>query len=154
MLLAVVCLLSAITRAQSLRDAGAVRNLITAYTEAWDQADAATLAGFYEQSGDLVIPTGQVFSGPHAIGSFYAQAFEHGYKGSRGEGTIVRLRFVTPEVVLLDGVWSITGAHFDGKESVPERGVFTALVVKSNERWLIRALREQTSATSLQVNSP
>lgn len=132
------------------QDEAQIRKLIPAFTDAWARADAQGIAWLFAPDGDLVIPTGNVFSGRETIGGFYASVFAGGYRGSKGTGAIVRLRFVRPDIAVCDGIWSITGAHDkDGKESAPERGVFTVVAVKQEGKWRIGALREQTSATSL-----
>lgn len=136
----------------SSQDEAQVRNLIPAFTGAWGRADAQGLAQLFAPDGDLVIPTGNVFSGREMIGGFYASVFAGGYRGSEGSGEIVRLHFVRPDVVVGDGIWSITGARDkEGKDSAPERGVFTVVAVKQGDKWQISSLREQTSATSLKI---
>jgi uncharacterized protein (TIGR02246 family) len=137
----------------SNQDETEVRNLIPAFTDAWARADAPGLAALFASDGDLMIPTGNVFSGREAIGGFYASVFAQGYKGSKGAGDIVRLRVLQPDVMVGDGTWSITGAHKDGKEAVAERGVFTFVAVKREGKWRISALREQTSATRLNLSN-
>jgi uncharacterized protein (TIGR02246 family) len=127
-----------------------VRDLIPRFADAWAHADAHGIAGIYAADGDLVIPTGQVISGRDAIAGFYAAVFAKGYQGSKGEGTIERLRFVRPDVAVGDGTWSIVGAHGANGQAAPaERGVFAFVAVKQENQWLISALREQTSATKL-----
>ena len=130
-----------------------VRNLIPAFTDAWARSDASGLASLFALDGDLMIPTGNVFSGREAISAFYASVFAKGYRGSNGAGEIVRVRFVQANVAVGDGTWSITGVHAkDGKDAAVERGVFTFVAVKQGEQWKISALREQTSATDLKSN--
>ena len=133
-------------------DEAQVRNLIPAFTAAWGRADAQSLAGLFAPDGDLMIPTGNVFSGRAAIDAFYSSVFAEGYRGSKGTGEIARLRFLQPDVVVGDGTWSIIGAHDkQGREAAPERGVFTVVAVKHGDKWQISALREQTSATALKA---
>lgn len=134
------------------QDEAQIRKLIPSFTDAWARSDAQGIAWLFAPDGDLVIPTGSVFSGRQAITGFYASVFEEGYRGSKGSGNIVRLRFVRPDTALCDGTWSITGAHDkDGKEAAPERGVFTVVAVKQEGKWRISALREQTSAIRLEA---
>lgn len=146
--------LVATVQAQTPEDEAQVRKLIPEFAATWERADGPGLASFFAPDGDLIIPTGQVFSGREAIGNFYSSVFGNGYKGSTGSGQIARLRFVGSEVAVGDGTWSITGARDKtAKPAPPERGVFTFVATKQTGRWYISALREQTSATSLQVMS-
>lgn len=135
------------------QDEAQVRSLIPAFTDAWARSDATALASLFASDGDLMIPTGNVFSGREAVGGFYASVFANGYRGSKGTGEIARVRFVQANVAVGDGTWSITGARDkEGKEAAAERGVFTFVAVKQGDQWKISALREQTSATDLKTN--
>ena len=137
----------------SKQDEVQIKSLIPAFTDAWGRSDSSGLASLFASDGDLMIPTGNFFSGRDAIGAFYASVFANGYRGSKGVGEIARVRFLQPNVAVGDGTWSIAGAHDkEGKEAGVERGVFTFVAVKQGDRWRISALREQTSATELKTN--
>lgn len=57
-------------------------------------------------------------------------------------------------MALADGESSITGARTkDGKSREAERGLYAIIAVKTSNGWMIRALREQSSATTLSVGS-
>ena len=134
-------------------DEAAIRDLIPQFTAAWAHADANGIAALFAPDGDLIIPTGNVFSGRETIAGFYSSVFAEGYRGSKGTGEIVRMRLVQPGVAVGDGTWSITGARDRaGKDAAPERGIFTFVAVKQQGKWHISALREQTSAASLTVS--
>ena len=140
----------ALSQSQVNNDQAEIRSLIPEFVAAWDRADANALATLFAQDGDLVIPTGNVFSGRQTIAGFYSSVFASGYKGSKGGGEIMRLRLVGSDVAVGDGTWSITGAHDkEGREELPERGLFTVMAIKQEGKWRISALREQTSATEL-----
>jgi uncharacterized protein (TIGR02246 family) len=129
-----------------------VRALIPAFTDSWNRAQPEAIAALFADGGDLVIPSGETFRGRAEIGAFYQSVFARGYSGSVGGAQIVYFRFLGPEVALMDGTWSISGAHDDQQKPRPaERGVFTAVVVKEHGQWRINALREQTSATELKL---
>ena len=135
-------------------DKAQIRDLIPQFTAAWSRGDAQAIAGLFASDGDLIIPTGNVFSGRESITAFYASVLTQGYRGSKGTGEIARIRFVQPGVAVGDGTWSITGARDRaGQVAAPERGVFTFVAVKQDGKWRISALREQTSAVSLTYGS-
>ena len=140
--------------AQGPDDERQIRKLIPQFLDAWGHADAAQLASVFAPDGDLIIPTGNVFSGREAIGAFYSSVFQNGYKGSRATGVIERMRFITPDIAIADGRWTIAGAHDqDGKDAPTERGIFSVIVARKRSRWLMSALREQTSAVTLSAAS-
>ncbi|WP_372785344.1 SgcJ/EcaC family oxidoreductase [Phenylobacterium sp.] len=122
----------------------AVEALQHGYVEAWDRADPAAIAAFFARDGDFTNPTGFHAQGRADIAAFYGQAFAAGYAGSRGGLKLLRTRMVAPGVMVVDGEWSIRGAHTPkGAERPGEQGLATAVLVRTGHTWRIAALREQ-----------
>ncbi len=141
--------LSALAAAAIAAPAGmdaAVAALQQGYIAAWNQADPAKIAGWFAADGDFTNPTGFHAQGRTAIAGFYAQAFAAGYAGSRGGFTVAQARLVSPGVAVIDGEWSIKGAHTpQGAERPMEHGTATAVVVSTAQGWRVAALREQAA---------
>ncbi|HEY2356165.1 MAG TPA: SgcJ/EcaC family oxidoreductase [Phenylobacterium sp.] len=116
------------------------------YVQAWNRADAASIAAFFAPDGDFTNPTGFHAQGRADIAAFYAQAFAMGYAGSQGGFETLRTRLVAPGVLVVDGQWSIRGARTpEGSARTPEQGLATAVLVREGRSWRIAALREQQS---------
>jgi uncharacterized protein (TIGR02246 family) len=127
----------------------AVEVLQQGYVRAWNRADAAAIAGFFSPDGDFTNPTGFHAEGRAHISAFYAQAFAMGYAGSQGSFKALRSRVVAPGVMVVDGEWSIRGAHTpEGGVRAAEQGLATAVLVRAGQGWQIVALREQGSPAS------
>ena len=128
----------------------AIRTLSQNYINAWNRADAEGIASLFVADGDLVAPDGTRASGHAAIRAFYAAAFQRGYSGSRAGISIVALRAVGRDVVIVDGTWFIENARTAGGAVAPrEEGVATLVAVKASGGWRVTAVREQTSATAI-----
>lgn len=129
-------------------DGGAIETLLDRFTQDWAHADAAGIACLFEPDADLVTPYGMKVSARASIEQFYARAFQLGYKGSSGGAHVDSTRRIGPDFAILNGAWSITGAHTaDGKPRPAEHGLFTAVVVRQNgSGWRIAALREMIPA--------
>jgi hypothetical protein len=57
--------------------------------------------------------------------------------------TIESVRFLTPELAIVDGQWTITGARdTEGRELPPIKGRGVEVVQKKGGRWLFVATRE------------
>jgi uncharacterized protein (TIGR02246 family) len=121
------------------------------FLSAWGHADARSIAALFLTDADLVIPTGQLFSGSDTIRAFYQSAFDSGYAASSAEAAILQARLVSTGVCLLDGTWRITGARHGDGPAPEESGVFSALLVYQQGAWKISALREQSSAEKLDI---
>jgi uncharacterized protein (TIGR02246 family) len=88
-----------------------------------------------------------MINGRERIADFYSNAFAHGYAGSQGASEIRQVRTIGSNVAVVEGEWSITDAHDQTThERPPEHGIFSAVLVRHGSKWLIHALREQTSA--------
>jgi uncharacterized protein (TIGR02246 family) len=128
----------------------AIRTLLQNYIDAWNRADAEGIASQFIADGDLVAPDGNRASGQAAIRAFYAAAFERGYSGSRAGISVVALRAVRRDVIIVDGTWFIENARTPAGAAAPrEEGVATLVAVKTPGGWRVSAVREQTSATAI-----
>ncbi|HEY8004611.1 MAG TPA: SgcJ/EcaC family oxidoreductase [Phenylobacterium sp.] len=128
--------------------AAATAVLQQGYIGAWDRADPTAIAAFFAPDGDFTNPTGFHATGRAAIAAFYAQAFAAGYAGSHGGFKPLRARYVAPEVIVIDGEWSIRDAHTPQGAARPgEQGLATAILVRKAGAWRIAALREQEPPT-------
>ncbi len=129
----------------------AITRLFLAYERAWDRSDGKALAATYVPNGDLMIPTGQLFSGQSSIATFYDSVFARGYARTRGIGLAQHVRMLSSNVALVDGTWSIRGVRDTSSKTHDETGVFTAVIVRANSVWKLAALREQTSGKSVSL---
>ena len=128
----------------------AMRTLSQNYIDAWNRADAEGIASQFVADGDLVAPDGIRASGHAAIRAFYAAAFQQGYSGSRAGFSVVALRAIRRDVIIVDGTWFIENARTPGEAVAPrEEGVATLVAVKAPGGWRVSAVREQTSATAI-----
>ncbi|MDQ2945110.1 MAG: SgcJ/EcaC family oxidoreductase [Acidobacteriota bacterium] len=123
------------------------QNVLDAFQRGWQAADAHAIAENFDLNGDLSTPDGGHFASRGQIEAFYAAVFNNGYRGSIGTAHMKSVRLVMPGVALIDGEWSIDGAHdAKGAAKTPEHGLFTGVLVKrkGSGRWEIFALREMT----------
>ena len=129
----------------------AIRQTTSHFSAAWNQADAQAVAEVFSEDADLVIPQGLMMNGRSAIAKFYARVFANGYAGSEGTAAVKQIKMVREDLAIVDGEWSITGAHdASGNIRPPERGIFCALVERQSDKWVIRALRETSGAEHIQ----
>lgn len=129
-----------------------IRPVIAQILSAWNHADAHSIAAEYEEAGDFVSPDGIHAKGRRQIEAFYQQAFSRGYAGSRADAKVVHVRHLTATVALVDGTWNIEPTPAS-KIRRPEAGLFFAVLQWHHGRWLIAALREQSSAIALREAS-
>ena len=137
-------------RAGTAGSAAAITAATTSFTDAWNSSDGDGIARVFMKNGTLVIPDGTMLEGRSAIEAFYRDVFSRGYRGSRARSVVKRVSVLLSDVAIVDGEWSIEGAHTaNGGLRSPEHGIFCAVLVHQNNSWRIAALREQTSATQV-----
>lgn len=148
------CACRAAARPQS-SDELPVRELQLQFLNGWSASDSHAISALFREDADLVIPTGLFIHGRSNIDLFYSSVFASGYKGSRAASEVTQVRFLKPDVALVDGKWSIEGAHTaEGKSAPAELGIFSLVAVKQGALWRISALREQSSAQALRAFAP
>ncbi len=129
---------------------GVAEEMLRAYLADWDRADAGALAAQFAPDGDFINPDGFYARGPAEVEAFYRSAFARGYAGRPATFTLKAARLIAPRVIAVDGVWSIA-AGADGRASPQERGLATVVLVRTPEGWRVAALREQSSASQLNI---
>jgi uncharacterized protein (TIGR02246 family) len=124
------------TTAAPAGDEKGVRETFAAYLKAVQERNAAALAGLFDADGALIDSEGTATRGRAAIEQQYADSFASG-TGLKVEATLETMRFLTPDVVQLEGSAKLTG---------PPPSVtairFSALSVKKAGKWQIAELRD------------
>ena len=119
----------------------ATRTVLRNYIEGWLHGDAEALGHLFASNGDFISPDGLRAVGRAQVTAFYAAAFRRGYAGSHATFSTVAARFLRPDVIVADGVWTITGARkANGETRAPERGIATAVLVHVQSGWASRAV--------------
>lgn len=85
---------------------------------------------------------GRLITGRDQIQAFFT-VMSSSPKRAQQTATIERVRLLTPDVAIVDGSWTITGARDTaGKELPPLKGRGTEVVRRTNGKWRFVATRE------------
>jgi uncharacterized protein (TIGR02246 family) len=123
-------------------DEAAIRKVTEQFSPAWAKADSKALAGVYTADADYVSSTGLVAKGHAEIEKAYAAQFAGAYKGTSLKAGVTNVRFLKPDIAIVNGTFEVAGMRgSDGREAPPRKGISTSVVVKQNGQWLITALR-------------
>ena len=129
--------------ADSQQDKTAIKSLIGDFAALWHKSDAHGLSMFWSPDGDFINPDGLVMNGRQQIEDFYAHAFAMGYAGTTATATIDNVRFLKPEIAVVDGAFGISGMVAADHQALPsERGRYTVILRKLDGRWWIVSNRE------------
>ncbi len=123
----------------SATDEKVLQDLWSDFEAAFNRNDAKAIAGFYTPDGDRISSTGKYSKGRESIEAEYQVIFDR----RKADPTIrpfhaeIEIRFLRPDVALLDGTWK---GKRDGKDV---RGTFTLTATKENGKWYIAAGRDR-----------
>ena len=146
---AVAVLAAAVTHAQAGRaeDESAIRRQIDQFTAAWNKADAKATAQCFTDDADYISSTGQKGDGRAGIEKVLAEQFAGVYKGATLKTTITSIRFLKPDVAIVNGSFEVSAMKSpDGKELPVRKGLSTNIAAKQGDKWLIAALRGMVPA--------
>jgi uncharacterized protein (TIGR02246 family) len=126
------------TCAQSKKDEAAVRNIPQAFAAAWAKHDGQQLAKMMAEDVDFVNVGGDWLRGRKDFGLYHSRLLSKRFRESRITPLEVSVRFLSPEQAVLHWSWRIEGdRNFDQTLRKPRFGLFTMIVAKSGEEWLV-----------------
>ena len=107
-----------------------------AFVEAFNKADAKTMAGFFTKDGDVVNTEGEHLKGRKAIEEAYQKLFAE-VKGAKLFIRITSLRVVNPTLALEDGTTEVVIP-----DAPPSAARYTVVWVKQDAEWYLESVRE------------
>jgi len=111
----------------------AVRSVLAASTAAFNRHEANLTPNGYSDDFDAVNPAGGRVAGKPDLGN----AFQTYLKNARKSETVQRIRFIRPDVALVDAEYEFTGTNI----RPDPKGLETIVLVKKDGSWVIAALR-------------
>jgi uncharacterized protein (TIGR02246 family) len=113
-----------------------VRKAVAAYVDALNKGDVDGLMAFMAPDADIVDENGKTTRGHDALAARFKTVLQD-RKGSKVGGKIYSVKFLRPEVALVDGSLEFTAA--DGTR---ESNRYAFVWVKSGDRWLLSSARD------------
>jgi uncharacterized protein (TIGR02246 family) len=122
-------------------DDQAIRKAADDFAFAWNRHDPRAMAALFTADGDIVTPYGQFLKGRPAIEAEFTREQTGWAKDVSLTATIDGLRFIKPDVALVDGTVSAAGARETDGKITTLRGRFTNVMVLRDGQWQILARR-------------
>jgi uncharacterized protein (TIGR02246 family) len=97
--------------AQQSRDDAAVRRIIENETATWNKGDAVGYSRDFAPAGTFTNIRGQYFVGYPAFLKQHQVIFDGMFRNSRLKQDVVSLRFIRPDVVVVETLTSVTSAQ-------------------------------------------
>ena len=117
----------------------AIRKVLADSTEAFNRHEGKLTPAAYSDEFDAVISNGVRVPGKPDL----TEGFKTALKNARKIETIQRIRFIRPDVAIVDATFEFTGTEI---KPYP-KGLQTIVLTKEAGRWVITALRTMVPAT-------
>jgi uncharacterized protein (TIGR02246 family) len=128
----------------SPQDSAAIEALVSSMTDAWNHADAASFSRRFAEDGGFTNVVGAVYYGRESFQQRHAEILNSIYKGSVLKQTIGKMRFIRPDVAIVD-----INVELTGHQKLPPgirvesdgaiRAKLQLVLVKENGEWWITA---------------
>jgi uncharacterized protein (TIGR02246 family) len=104
-------LATAVAQAQSKEDEAQIQAIVNGQTDAWNRGDAEAFASHYAEDGSFTNVIGQQLYGKPAFVAQHARIFSTIYKGSHNSFSIGKIKFLRPDVAVVDIDGVLSGAN-------------------------------------------
>ena len=125
-----------------MSDEDMIRARTDEFEQAVSNADAKAIGALFVEDADLVDQAGNMHHGRMAVEERYQKLFEGPYKGAQANLEISSVRFVRPDIAVIDGSYELSGMKSAEGQDVPAvKGMFTNVSVKQNGQWMLHCSR-------------
>lgn len=134
---------SALTGAvPSVFDERSIKKTIADRQGVWNKGDVDGYARLLTADVDISSATGRVARGRDAVVALFKKQREGVYRGASTLTTVTQIRFLCPDIAIVDANFENSGAIDPGS---PVAGTFVFILAKvSSGAWLIAAIRGAT----------
>jgi uncharacterized protein (TIGR02246 family) len=121
-------------------DEKTLRELFQQILDGWNQGNGQAFAAPFTDDADFIVWNGRYLKGREAIAVGHQQIFETFYRGSRLEGSINSIRFLSDDIALL---------HLHGRPQMPgqalpapeQYSIQTLIGVRQTDGWRFTAFQ-------------
>jgi uncharacterized protein (TIGR02246 family) len=152
-------LVGTISWAQNGADEAAIRDILKEEVTAWNNGDANAYSRHFAEDGTFTNLLGMFFQGREAFRERHEQIFHRAYRGSTKQSDIVSLRFVRPDVAIVESLQTVSGfqkllpgTSADAKGRLRTR--LLQVLLKDGGEWEIAAYHNVDVKSPVQAPEP
>jgi len=123
-------------------DRPAIDAVVVRFMEAWNQHDAHALAALFAEDADFTNVMGMHVTGQKAVEAHHAPLFTGPvFKNSHLACKLRSVRFLKPDIAMVDVDWDMTGAAtLDGVVRPPRKGLIDLAMARDGGQWRIAVM--------------
>jgi uncharacterized protein (TIGR02246 family) len=119
-------------------DDAALKEVVAEFSNGWNTHDAHAMCASLADDIEWVNWRGEPLGSRQAVENEHARLFADLYKNTRRTDTVKSIRYISPELAVVDDYWTMTGARKrDGSEWPYRAGYSNFLMAKRNGRWIV-----------------
>ena len=119
-------------------DDAAVKQVVAGFSDGWNTHDAHAMCASLADDVEWVNWRGEPLGSRQAVEDEHARLFADLYKNTHRTDTVKSIRYINPELAVVDDYWTMTGARKrDGSEWPYRAGYSNFLMAKRNGRWIV-----------------
>jgi uncharacterized protein (TIGR02246 family) len=153
--LGIAVVTAAETSTEHAADTAAINAVLTdRFLAGWNAHDAHVFASAFAEDADFTNVRGVSVSGRYQIEQFHAQAFQKTFMHSHQSAEVKKIRFLKPDVAVVEVRWEMTGALTPEGNPIPMRsGLLDLVFTSSGGHWLISVMHN-TDLTPVAATPP
>ena len=126
-----------------------ISKVLADFLEAWNKHDAKAFALVFAEDADFTNVAGISARGRAEVEKFHAPRFATTFKDTHQTITETKVRFIKPDVALVDARWEMTGAkNAQGQDVGLRKGLLTFVMTKEGNRWFITVMHNMNLPAS------
>jgi uncharacterized protein (TIGR02246 family) len=119
-------------------DDAAVKQVVAGFSEGWNTHDAHVMCASLADDVQWVNWRGEFLGTRQGVEDEHTKLFADLYKNSHRTDVVKSIRYLNPELAVVDDYWSMTGARKrDGSDWPYRAGYSNFLMAKRNGRWIV-----------------
>jgi uncharacterized protein (TIGR02246 family) len=123
--------------ANSVDDA-AVKQVVAGFSDGWNTHDAHAMCASLADDVQWVNWRGEFLGTRQGVEDEHTKLFSDLYKNSHRTDTVKSIRYLNPELAVVDDYWTMTGARKrDGSDWPYRAGYTNSLMAKRNGHWIV-----------------
>jgi uncharacterized protein (TIGR02246 family) len=124
-------------------DSSSIKQVVAGYSEAFNHHDAHASAILFAEDADFTNLRGAYRHGQKDIEQIFVSLYAGMLKNAHRTDTVKNIRFLTPEIAVMEDFWEITGSKTpDGLDNPDRKGLFGWVLTKVNGQWKITVFHE------------
>ena len=126
------------TKLYNVADLEGINNLVNKWESYWNSHNMDSMGTLLRDDVDFVNVAGQWLKGKKQTVAVHKERHLVVFKASIWKTDSINIKYVKPDLSIIHIGWGITGdVDPDGKPRTPRHGIFTWVVIKENNQWVI-----------------